>query len=188
MRRLMESDALRHQEIGLADGQRLRAIFEEQAGFVWRTLRHLGVPQVDLEDATQEVFLVVHARLAEYKERDKVRSWLYAICIRVAQRYKRTAARRRELVTDEPPERELQPTQQQGVEQREALALGRALVAALPEPQRTVFVLYEIERLSMAEVAEALGCPLQTAYARLHKARERIIEEVEARKRRGELP
>src|SRR2546430_13432185 len=92
------------QQACLVEAQRLRDIFEQHAAFVWRTLRNLGVASADLEDATQEVFVVVHGRLATYKERDKMRSWLYAICIRVSQRQRRRYARRRERLDVPQPE------------------------------------------------------------------------------------
>jgi RNA polymerase sigma-70 factor (ECF subfamily) len=69
-------------------------------------------------------------------------------------------------------------TQHAQLEEREALALGYRLLERLPPLQRQVFVLYEVEDMSMAEVAQALDCPLQTAYSRLHKARERVLAEV----------
>lgn len=168
--------------------QRLRDIFEQHAEFVWRTLRNLGVASAELEDATQEVFVVVHGRLAAYEERDKMRSWLYAICVRVSQRQKRRYARRRELLGAELPERASAATQQVELERREALELGQRLLAVLPAAQREVFLLYEIEHMTMAEVAALIGCPLQTAYARLHKARERVQAEVASLRARGELP
>ena len=117
-----------------------------------------------------------------------MRSWLYAICVRVSQRQRRRYARRRERASDELPEPEAAATQQSELEQREALALGQRLLAVLPEAQRAVFLLYEIEHMTMAEVAAIVGCPLQTAYARLHKARERVQAEVESARARGELP
>jgi RNA polymerase sigma-70 factor (ECF subfamily) len=170
------------------EAQGLREIFDQHAEFVWRTLRNLGVASADLEDATQEVFVVVHERLATYKERDKMRSWLYAICIRVSQRQRRRYARRRELLGTEPPERAAAATQQLELEQREALELGQRLLAVLSDVQREVFLLYEIEHMTMSQVAGLIGCPLQTAYARLHKARERVQAEVESLRARGELP
>jgi RNA polymerase sigma-70 factor (ECF subfamily) len=53
------------------------------------------------------------------------------------------------------------------------------LLQALPVEQRDVFWLYEVEELPMSEIARALNCPLQTAYSRLHKARERILAAVQ---------
>ena len=176
------------QEVCFEEAQRLRDIFERHAEFVWRALRNLGVASADLEDATQEVFVVVHGRLATYKERDKMRSWLYAICVRVSQRQKRRYARRRELLGAELPERAVAADQQLDLERREALELGQRLLAVLPDAQREVFLLYEIEHMTMAQVAAVVGCPLQTAYARLHKARERVQAEVNGLRARGELP
>jgi RNA polymerase sigma-70 factor (ECF subfamily) len=178
--------AVRQPEACVAEGLSVRAIFEQHAAFVWRSLRHLGVPSADLEDATQEVFVVVHRRFASYEERDKLRSWLYAICTRVAQSHIRRLAHRRENIMAEPPEPDVPAAQLDRLEQRQALAHGQAVLAALPEEQRAVFVLYEVERMPMSEVAEALGCPLQTAYSRLYKARERVLATVVRTRRRGE--
>ena len=186
--RLMAFLALRPRETWVADSQRLRELFDRQAAFVWRCLRHLGVPSGDLEDATQEVFVVVHGRLRDYQERDKLRAWLYAICVRVAHRHKRKTARRREHVTDVPPERVVGPVQATTVENQQALQLAEKLLAALPDKQREVFLLYEVEQMSMSEVALAVDCPLPTAYARLRKARERVLEHVQRAERRGEVP
>jgi RNA polymerase sigma-70 factor (ECF subfamily) len=161
-----------------------RELFERHASFVWRTLRHLGVRDADLEDVTQEVFVVVHNRLDSYDERDKVRSWLYAICSRVAKAYIRKMVRRRENVMADPPDSEAPATQLEDIERREALERGRQILAALPEEQRAVFVLFEVERMPMLEVAETLGCPLQTAYSRLHKARERVLATLDRARRR----
>jgi RNA polymerase sigma-70 factor (ECF subfamily) len=161
-----------------ARARRLSQVFEEQASFVWRTLRRLGVAPADLEDAAQEVFVVVHKRLEEYEERASMRGWLYAICLRVSSRQRRTSMRRREQIMSEVPEISVDPDQEQGVEQRQSLQLGQRLLEALPEKQRMVFMLYEVDHLSMAEVAEVVGCPIQTAYARLHKARERVRVEL----------
>src|SRR5688572_16381958 len=154
----------------------VESIWRAHGGFVWRVLHHLGVKSPDLEDATQEVFVVVHRRLAEYQEQDKLRAWLYAICVRVARDHRRKLFRRRERVTDTPPERVVGPTQTSSVENQEALQLAEKLLAALPEKQRVVFLLYEVEQMSMTEVALAVDCPVPTAYARLRKARERVLE------------
>lgn len=159
-------------------------LFQRHAAFVWRTLRHLGVRDADLEDVTQEVFVVVHNRLGGYDERDKVRSWLYAICSRIAKAYLRKMLRRRESVSVDAPEFEAPATQLEDIEKREALERGQRILAALPEEQRAVFLLFEVERMSMVEVAEAIGCPLQTAYSRLHKARERVLGMLDRAQRR----
>lgn len=157
----------------------LREVFEEYGAFVCRSLRYLGVREADLDDMLQEVFLVVYQRLNDYQERGRVRAWLYSICTRVAFAHRRKLGRHREAATREIKETAEGPAQHARVEDREALALGQRLLADLPPRQREVFVLYEVEDMTMAEIAQALRCPLQTAYSRLHKARQRILAEVE---------
>lgn len=156
---------------------RLREVFEQQGPFVCRSLRYLGVPEADLDDMLQEVFVVVCKRLNEYEERGRTRSWLYSICTRIVHAQRRKAFRRRECG---PPGEQATPASQLAqVQDREALELGWRLLEQLPEQQREVFVLYEVEDMPMSEIAQALDCPLQTAYSRLYKARERILAEVE---------
>ena len=53
---------------------------------MWRALQRHGVPERELADACQEVFLVVHRREAIFEGRSSVRSWLYGIALRVAWR------------------------------------------------------------------------------------------------------
>src|SRR5687768_15277156 len=71
-------------------------IYRAHFGFVWRTLRALGVPSAALDDGAQEVFVVVHRRLAEFEGRASVKSWLFAIARGVAANQRRTVRRRAE--------------------------------------------------------------------------------------------
>lgn len=162
---------------------RLRAVFEAHGPFVCRSLRHLGVVEADLDDLLQEVFLVVSKRLDDYEERGRARSWLYSICSRVSRSQRRKAWRRRESASE--VELVAEPLQLEHVQNREALALGWKLLQELPVQQREVFVLYEVEDMPMAEIAQALDCPLQTVYSRLYKARERILVQVQRLKAEG---
>ena len=142
----------------------------------------------DQEDALQEVFVVMYRRLGEYREQDKVKAWLYAIRARVANDFRRRVHRRREQLTDTTPERSLEPSQASDVSKQQALVLAQRLLEALPEQQRAVFLLYEVEQMPMNEVALAVGCPLLTAYARLRKARERVLAQVSRAQLRGDSP
>jgi RNA polymerase sigma-70 factor, ECF subfamily len=164
------------------------AIFKEHHRFVWRVLSHLGVQAGDLEDALQEVFVVVHRRLRDYREQDRIRAWLYAICVRVAKGFRRSLLRRRIHLTGVAPEEPREPRQPEDLANQEALALAQRLLEALPEKQRAVFLLYEVEQMPMSEVALAVDCPLPTAYARLRKARERVLALVARAKLRGDSP
>ncbi|MFO0634145.1 MAG: sigma-70 family RNA polymerase sigma factor [Nannocystaceae bacterium] len=149
-----------------------RALFLEHYDFVFRTLAHFGMPQASLDDATQEVFAVVHRRLADYDGRTAMRGWLWGIARRVAssmQRGELRARRRLELVGG--PEPGAGPDET--LAQRQQIALARACLDALDDEQRDVFVLAEIEGFSAPEIAEALGVKLNTVYSRLRIAREK---------------
>jgi RNA polymerase sigma-70 factor (ECF subfamily) len=153
----------------------MAVIFRDHAAFVMRVVRRLGVDPGDVEDVTQEVFVLVHQKLAQYDARRPIRPWLFGIASRVAagQRRRVVSAQVRKGLADPPaaigadPERALQYSQA-----RQVLERG---LARLEQVQREVFVSFDLEGLSMAHVAEIQGCPLQTAYARLHAAR-RIVQ------------
>ena len=155
---------------------RLREVFEQHGAFVCRSLRYLGAHEADLDDLVQEVFLVVCKRLDDYEEKGRARAWLYSICTRVFTTQRRKGKRWREA---SPLSERIAAAPEAEPLDRAALALGWRLLHQLPQEQREVFVLYEVEELPMSEIARAMDCPLQTAYSRLHSARERILAEVE---------
>ena len=150
-------------------------VFTTHAPFVWRTLRRLGVREADVEDVCQEVFLVVHRQLPGFEARSSIRTWLYGICLRAASSYRRRPHRSREDIASTPPEESIPAPQDDDLERKRALARLDVALDQLDDDKRAVFVLYELEQLSMAEIAEATGCPVQTAYSRLHAAR-RLVE------------
>ena len=152
----------------------IRRLVDEHSAQVWRTLRYFGVAPADLHDACQDVFMVVCRRLEEFEHRSSFRTWIYGICVRVASSYRRTAHRRYEEVVAEPPELPVSPTQLEDVEEHRARQRLLTALDKLDSDKREVFVLFEIEDRSMAEIATMLGCPLRTVYSRLEAARKEI--------------
>lgn len=152
----------------------LRAIFEQTAPRLLRFLRYLGVNEGELDDALQEVFVIAHRRMSELREQAKLEPWLRAIALNVARNQRRARGRRREQPSAEPIEIVAQDGPYEDLERRRARAQLAGLLEQLTDEQRAVVVLYEIEQLPMREVAESLDCPLQTAYSRLHAAREAL--------------
>ncbi|WP_437310184.1 RNA polymerase sigma factor [Sorangium sp. So ce388] len=147
------------------------AVYDEHADFVWRSLRRLGVREASLDDALQDVFLVVHRRLGEFEPRSSVKAWLFAIVCRVARDHRRLV-RRKEGHEELPagvPDRAPGPAER--LEKAEALKLVDALLAELDDEKRAVFVMAEIEELSAPEIAAALDVKLNTVYSRLRAAR-----------------
>jgi RNA polymerase sigma-70 factor, ECF subfamily len=148
-------------------------IFQQHARFLWRALMNLGVPSHEAQDLCQEVMITAHRRLPDFDGRS-VRGWLYGICVRVASDYRRSARVRREIPHAVLPDSALDVDQAERLDRERAL--GRVLVALdeLGEDKRDAFVLYEIEELTLAEISEALGVPLQTVYSRIKAAREAL--------------
>src|SRR5262245_35620338 len=70
------------------------AVYDEHAETVSRGLRRLGVPDASVDDALQDVFVVVHRRLGEFEGRSTLRTWLFGIALGVARNYRRSARRR----------------------------------------------------------------------------------------------
>ncbi|HEU5059363.1 MAG TPA: sigma-70 family RNA polymerase sigma factor [Kofleriaceae bacterium] len=151
-----------------------REVYRDNASFVWRVLRRLGVPAADAEDVMQEVFVVVLKKLDSFAHRSSLRTWLYGIAYRSASEHRRRAHVKSEVPTEAPDAGAADPTQPESLDRKRAREQLDAILAQLDDDKRAVFVFYEIEELPMTEVAEIVGCPLQTAYSRLRAAREHV--------------
>lgn len=152
----------------------LSQLFREHKTFVLRSLRLLGLASEDLDDALQEVFLVVARRIHDYEERGRARAWLYSICIRVVMATRRARNRRSEDFVGDFDSDE-NPQHRRAKVDHDALVLGQQLIRTLTPEQRDIFWLYEMEQLRMREIAVAKRLPLQTAYSRLHRARQCLL-------------
>ena len=146
-------------------------VFAAHAGYVLGLLRRLGVREADVEDVAQDVFLVVHERLPGFQHRSSLKTWICGICLRKASNYRRRARHQRERLPGDLPERGVEGGQEAQLAARQHGARLMAVLEELPDRQREVFVLFEIEELPMVDVARALGCPRFTASPRLRAAR-----------------
>ncbi|MET0388724.1 MAG: RNA polymerase sigma factor [Polyangiales bacterium] len=152
-------------------------LFEAHGALVLRLVRYLGVHDSQAEDVAQEVFVVAHRRLDTLQRNESARSWLFGIARRVAANHVRKTKRSREhtlahwdVADSGDPAAELQLA-------RDRALLTRAL-ERLDDDKRVVFVLFELEGLTMQEIAEMVGCPLATAYSRLSAARQIVRRHV----------
>ena len=168
-----------------AHAARLRAMMDNHFETVWRSLRRLGVPEAGADDAAQQVFVVASRRLDEITVGGE-RGYLLGIALRVASDARRTIARRREVSID----RELSSSSSavagsrqpdEALEQKRALATLAALLDEMPDQLREAFVLFELEELNAAEVAQVLDVPVGTVASRVRRARERLRESLAKR-------
>jgi RNA polymerase sigma-70 factor (ECF subfamily) len=151
------------------------AVFEQHFAYVYRSLLRLGVADREAEDLAQEVFVVVHRRLHTYDPERPVRPWLFGIAFNVARDWRKRASTRYETLTDAPDD----PNTDPGIRAVEAAQLVHRALRQIPEMRRPVFVLYELDKVPMPVVAEALSIPVDTAYSRLRVARTEFRAAVE---------
>ena len=169
----------------------LGAIYEAHFRFVWRCVRSLGVHDAHLDDAMQDVFVVVQRRLPEFDGGVQLRTWLYAIALRIARKYRDRARREPaslDTAPDSQPELVLEHSGEGAALQSERLALARAALEVLSDEQREVFVLARVEQMSAPEIARVVGVPLNTVYSRSCAARLAFEAEVARRNASTENP
>jgi RNA polymerase sigma-70 factor (ECF subfamily) len=183
-----EALALPAEATAARDPARLRALVTDHFGFVWRSLVRLGVPRADAEDALQQVFLVASQKL-DAIEPGRERAFLFGAALRIASRARRTVQRRREVLDGEPVERPDPALRADELYERaRARAALEEILEEMPLDLRAVFVLFELEQVTMAEIATLLDLPAGTVASRLRRAREHFQAAVRRLSARGESP
>lgn len=167
------------------DAASIDAFVRAHYGFAFRVLRRAGLSPSDADDAAQRVFLIAAGRIAEIQLGSE-RAFLYRTARRVASVAHRTARRRpdtHELESDVEPD--AAPPPDELVEQRRARALLDSILRELPEDLSAALVLFDIEGLTKAEVAEALGVPPGTVASRVKRARAEVEAHLMRRRARA---
>jgi len=169
---------------GLADRKmsiesaRLTRVAQEHLDFVWRCLRRFGVPAADADDAAQQVFLVAADKLADVPV-ERERAFLFATAARIAANARRSI-RRRQTAYDSLSQAPEEPgvSQDELSDQLRARALLDQVMADMPDDLREVFVLFEIEEISIQDIATTLDIPIGTVGSRLRRARQAFQQAV----------
>ncbi|MEM7153306.1 MAG: sigma-70 family RNA polymerase sigma factor [Myxococcota bacterium] len=165
--------------------RQLEKVYREHHRFVWRSLVRLGVPDHRVDDAMHDTFLVVARRLEEFEGRANLRTWLFAIAMRVAQGIRRDAARERKRRSRVARE---QVEAHEPHARADAARTLREILSVLDDDQRAVFIMAELEGMTAPEIAAVVGVKVATVYSRLRLAREklsRVLARSEARSRRN---
>ena len=158
-------------------------VYEETFDFVYRNARRLGVPETAADDVVQDVFLVLHRRLREYDGRASLRSWVYGMLANTVRGYRRSFRRKEAPLLLAESEEDLGPASARSSPEdrevrRQDTELLLSMLAELPDEQRELIVLGELEQLSVPEICECLGGNPNTVYSRLRAAREALKKKV----------
>lgn len=146
-------------------------LYDAQFEFVQRICRRLGTPDSELDDSVQDVFIVAFKKLDDFTE-GRVSTWLYRIAANIVSgRHRRRRIRKTllGLFGAAPPE-PVRPVDRD-YDAREAQAQVAGVLESMAPKKREVFALFELEGLSGDEIAERIGCKVETVWTRLHYAR-----------------
>jgi RNA polymerase sigma-70 factor (ECF subfamily) len=158
-------------------------VYDENGDFVWRVLRGMGVAEAVLEDAAQDVFVVVHKRLDTFDGANPIRTWLFAIAHRVACDYRRKGKRAQSLAPLDERLVDGGATPAEATERNESARLLLGLLEELDDDKRATLILAELEGMTAPEIAVATGTPVNTVYTRLRRARAELNQALVRRQR-----
>ena len=192
----LEIDAARQTSCRPRTTWELGALLVDHGKFIARSLRRLGVPQTELEDAVQEVFVVASRKIDAIAEGSE-RSFLYGAAMRIASNVRRVdrraqARRSTESIEGAASDVDTSPSAEELLDQRDARAALDAVLETMSVELRAVFTLFELEELTTNEIAALLGVPAGTVSSRLRRAREHFDEQVRLLRaeleRQGRMP
>ena len=152
--------------------ERLRAAISAHYEQVWRVLRRLGVAEASVEDAAQQVLIVFSNRLADIRPGAE-RAFLIASATRVAADFRKKRGRAREDLDPDAiaAQQSSTPLADELLDRSRARRWLDIVLNRMPDEQRAVFVLFELEEMTMASIAEVLGLAPGTVASRLRRAR-----------------
>lgn len=155
------------------DTDTLTAIMRRYNQRLYRIARSI-VGEADAEDVVQEAFVRAFSRLDQLDHPERLGAWLARIAVNEALDRKR-ASRPTENFEEDRHESQRHHTPpaspEEAAAQSELVGLAEQAIARLSDPLRVVFVLRDIEGLSVAETSACLGIAAQTVKTRLHRAR-----------------
>ena len=162
----------------------MRDVYSAYAAYVWNTLRRLGAPASDLEDLTHDVFVQVQRHLDDYDPTRPIKPWLFGFALRIISQHRRRGRRHKEAPGETGNAIDPAPLADERLAIEDDQRLVLAALGAIDSERRAVFVLYELDGVTIDEIARTLGIPVNTTYSRLRVARAEFRAAV-TRLRRG---
>jgi len=152
-------------------------------------IRVLGVPEAEIEDVAQDVFLVVRRKLPSFHD-GNLAGWLYRIANLTVRNFRRRAwfknlfSRGQDLAATEVLDMSASPAM--ALETKQDQRVLAQMLARMSDKRRATLVLFEIEGYSGQEIATLHGVPVKTVWTRLHHARKDLVAMVAALRRQRE--
>jgi RNA polymerase sigma-70 factor (ECF subfamily) len=174
--------------VGEGDLGALGELYDRYARDVWRVAHRLLGSDTDAEDVVHAVFLKLPQIAGSHDGRSNVRAWLLGICVRLASRHRRSAARFFKMISSfaEIVSTSSRVDPERDMSIRQELRHVEAALQKLAPKKRIAFMLVELEGLSSDEAARALDVPAATIRTRLHHARREIDAALSLAKRDDE--
>ena len=159
----------------------LANLYAQEAESVFAYFARFGLRAAEAEAATHDTFLTAMQRAHTFDTSRAARPWLLGIAFRIGVARIRHGSR-----SEQPTESaalhalpDLGGGPEQSAEARQAEALVRAALTELPDEQRSVLILHDLQEVGMNEIAETMGCPASTAWSRLRLARPAFTSAIE---------
>jgi RNA polymerase sigma-70 factor (ECF subfamily) len=146
--------------------------FQRELDYIYRTFRRLGTPRSEVEDLTQDLFLVLDRVWDDYDPERPLRPYLFGIAFRIAAAHQRK--RRREVRYGAFAVADPGPGPYDLFESNQSRALLLEALEQVPLPRRAVLIMHELDHVPVADVASLLSIPLFTVYSRLRKGRREL--------------
>jgi RNA polymerase sigma-70 factor (ECF subfamily) len=182
---IAETQGARTGERAATDGEVVRRVVDGEVALfevlmrrhnqrVYRAVRAILRDEAEVEDVMQQAYLRAYTHLRDFEGGSAFSTWLLRIAVNEA--LGRIRRRDRMTLVGDLPE-EIEPTgappqtPEDAAAAREAAALLEEAIDRLPAGHRVVYMLREVEQLSTAETAQALGIQEDAVKVRLHRAR-----------------
>ncbi|MCK5233050.1 MAG: sigma-70 family RNA polymerase sigma factor [Desulfobulbaceae bacterium] len=160
-----------------------RLVMLYQTGIYNLALNYLKVPE-EAKDITQDIFITAYRSLSMLRDDSKFSAWLYQIAVNHCRNRLKKLQRRgfftsRSLDNPEQPiylSNDDSPERQ--IEQKDRTRIVRKAIAAMPEAEKEVLIMRDLQEMTYEEISEVLGVPLGTVKSKLNRARNALKNKI----------